>query len=277
MNVTKRLRAEGSLRESEERFRNVVEAAPSAMIMTGPGGGIALVNAQTEAVFGYDREEIIGKSIETLVPETFRAAHPEYRRRYLEAPKARAMGAGRELFGQRKDGSRVPVEIGLSPVSTSRGTFVLASVIDITPRKQAEADARQQRDELAHLSRVAMLGELSGSLAHELNQPLAAILSNAEAAQWIMDRDPANLEEVRSILQDIVQDDNRAGEIIRRLRLLLKKGELQRIELDVNETIRDVLKLVNSDLLNHSVAVETELGAGLPPVLPTACRSSRCC
>jgi C4-dicarboxylate-specific signal transduction histidine kinase len=158
------------------------------------------------------------------------------------------------------------VEIGLNPVATSQGTFVLACVSDISTRRAAELEARQHRNELTHLSRVAMLGELSGSLAHELNQPLTAILSNAEAAQRFLDRQPADLDEVRNILHDIVQDDNRAGEVIRRLRLLLKKGELQRNEIDINETVREVLKLVNSDLLNHNVAVETDLQFGLPAI-----------
>ena len=251
---------------AQERFRLVVEAAPSAMIMITPTGEIALVNAQAESIFGYSRNQLVGQRIEILVPE----------QDCFAAQRARAMdgagsgggngGGGRELFGMRKDGTRVPLEIGLNPVRTSRGTFLLASVTDVTARLQAEADAKQQRDELAHLSRVAMLGELSGSLAHELNQPLTAILSNAEAAQRFLSQQPADLQEVREILADIVQDDNRAGEIIRRLRLLFKKGELQLNELDVNETIRDVLKLVNSDLLNHSVAVETQLEEGLPSV-----------
>lgn len=251
---------------AEEQFHQLVEAAPSAMIMVSPGGEIILVNAQTEVVFGYTRNELVGKSIEILVPEHLRSIHQQHRREYFKSPSPKTLGTDFDLFGRRKDGTPVPVEIGLNPVSTSQGTFVLASVSDISARRAAEVEARQHRNELAHLARVAMLGELSGSLAHELNQPLTAILSNAEAAQRFMEREPADLDEVRNILHDIVQDDNRAGEVIRRLRLLLKKGELQRNEIDVNETIREVLKLVNSDLLNHNVVVETDLQSGLPAI-----------
>jgi hypothetical protein len=107
-----------------------------------------------------------------LIPERFRSQHPDYRIGYLRNPESRAMGAGRELFGRRKDGSEVPIEIGLNPIHASQGLFVLASIIDITERRRAELEAARQRDELAHLSRVALLGELSGSLAHEPNQPL---------------------------------------------------------------------------------------------------------
>jgi PAS domain S-box-containing protein len=140
-------------------------------------------------------------------------------------------------------------------------------IIDVTARRNAELEVDRQRDELAHLSRVTMLGELSGSLAHELNQPLAAILSNAEAAQNYLSRPGADLDEVRAILGDIVEDDKLAGEIIRRLRLLLRKGEVEPQPLEANEVVRDVLKLMRSDLLNRGVAVSLELDPDLPPVL----------
>jgi PAS domain S-box-containing protein len=138
--------------------------------------------------------------------------------------------------------------------------------MDITSRVQAEADALRQRAELAHLSRVTMLGELSGSMAHELNQPLTAILSNAQAAQRFLARQPADLEEVRGCLTDIVAEDNRAGEIIRRLRLLLRKGEVQQQPVDVNDVAREVLNLIRSDLLNQGVATQMEFEPALPEV-----------
>jgi C4-dicarboxylate-specific signal transduction histidine kinase len=143
---------------------------------------------------------------------------------------------------------------------------MVGAAIDITERRQSEAALLRQRSELAHLSRVAMLGELSGSMAHELNQPLTAILSNAQAAQRFLAADEADLGEVRDILADIVSEDKRAGEIIRRLRLLLKKGEVQRQELNINEVVQEVLKLVRSDLVNHDVTMATELAPGLPVV-----------
>jgi len=136
--------------------------------------------------------------------------------------------------------------------------------IDITERKQAEMEVLQQRGELTHLSRVTMLGELSGSLAHELNQPLTAILSNAQAAQRFLAQDDTRLGEVRDILKDIVAEDKRAGEVIRRLRLLLKKGELQKQEIDVHEVVEDVLHLIRSDLVNQGMTVKTELAAMSP-------------
>src|SRR6266498_1105503 len=140
-------------KQAEEQFRLVVEAAPSAMIMVNAEGRITLVNTQAEAVFGYAREVLVGHPIEMLVPERLRAQHVGERHGYFGGAQARPMGAGRELFGRRKDGSEVPIEIGLNPIHTSEGVFVLASIIDISERKQAELQAQQQRDEVEELRR----------------------------------------------------------------------------------------------------------------------------
>ena len=253
-------------RQAEERFRTLVEAAPSAMLVVDAEGVIVLANARAETMFGYMREELVGRSIEMLVPEHFRLSHNVYRRAYRQEWRPRAMGAGREIFACRKDGTELPVEVGLNPMQTFEGRLVLASVVDVSQRKQGEADAARQRDELAHLSRVAMLGELSGSLAHELNQPLSAILSNAQAAQRFLARDPPQLDRVTEILADIVKSDKRAGAVITRLRALLRKEEAQHRPVDMNEVVQEVLALMRSDFLNRRVSVRTELAPQLPAV-----------
>ncbi|MFI3188413.1 hypothetical protein BCS42_04900 [Crenothrix sp. D3] len=138
--------------------------------------------------------------------------------------------------------------------------------ISMTKRKQAELDMQTQRNALTHLSRVTLLGELSGSLAHELNQPLAAILSNAQAAQRFLAQENINLDEVRDILQDIVDDDKRAADIIQRLRLILKKANLELRPLNINDVVLDVLKLVRRDLRHRSVIVNSDLSHNIPVV-----------
>jgi two-component system sensor kinase FixL len=266
MLAAERERAHRELRESEERFRLVVEAAPSAMLMVAEDGRIALANAQAERVFGYARDELVGMNIERLMPARHRNGHRVYTDGFFGDAKVHPTGAGSRLFGLRRDGTEFPVEVGLSPIRHHDRSFVLSAIVDMTARVRAEAEVQQQRVELAHLSRVAMLGELSGSLAHELNQPLTAILSNAQAAQRFIAKDDVDLDEVREILKDIVDEDKRAGEVIRRLRLLLKKGEVNRQPLDMNEVVLEVLKLVRSDLVHHEVSVETDLWDGLPQV-----------
>ena len=131
----------------DARFRIAVEAAPNGMIMIDPDGEIILANSQAEELFGYEKEDLIGRSVEDLVPERFRSAHPAFRAEFFDEPKARPMGAGRDLFGLRRDGEEFPVEIGLTPVGTEEGPLVLASLIDITARKRAEERIRTSLEE----------------------------------------------------------------------------------------------------------------------------------
>jgi len=254
------------LQASERRFRAVVEAVPSAILLVDEKGKITLANEQAEAVFGYGREELVAMPVEMLIPERFRGAHVGLRRAYARDMQARVMGTGRELFACRRDGAEIPVEIALSPMPTERGLFVLASVVDITERRKIERTTARQRDELAHMSRVAMLGELSGSLAHELNQPLTAILSNAQAAQRFLAQSPPRVDKLAEILADIVKSDHRAGAVIQRLRSLLRKEDAQRRLLDLNEVVEESLRLLRSDLLSRRVAVDADLAEALPAV-----------
>src|SRR5258708_4944249 len=121
-----------ALKKSEERFRQVVDSAPSAMVMINAAGVIEMVNSQAERVFGYDRTEMLGKPIEMLVPERFRRNHPGLRGFFFTKPVSRPMGAGRDLYGLKKDGSEFPVEIGLNPIETDEGPMVLSAIVDIS-------------------------------------------------------------------------------------------------------------------------------------------------
>ncbi len=133
-------------KRAEDRFRLAVESAPSAMVMVNEEGKIVLVNTQTERVFGYKREELMGRSIERLVPERFRRGLAGYRLKFLISPEARPMGAGRDLFGLRKDGSEIPIEIGLNPIQIAGQTLVLSSIVDITERKKAETALQKSKE-----------------------------------------------------------------------------------------------------------------------------------
>ena len=254
------------LRASEGRFRAVIEAVPSAILVVDDKGLIKFANRQAEPVFGYKRVELIAMTVEMLIPERFRKPHTRLRQDYARDARARMMGAGRELFARRKDGGEIPVEVALNPMPAEEGLSVLVSVVDVTERRNIERATAHQRDEIAHLSRVAMLGELSGSLAHELNQPLTAILSNAQAAQRFLAHSPPPLEKLAQILADIVKSDHRAGAVIQRLRSLLRKEDAQRHPLDINDVVKESLHLMRSDLMYRQVAVSTDLDEALPSV-----------
>jgi PAS domain S-box-containing protein len=258
--------SEAELQSSGERFRAVVEAAPNAMLLVDARGQISLANAQAESLFGLSRDALVGSAVERLVPETVRLSHEAYRRGFAAELRPRAMDLGRDTHALRSDGSQVPVEVFLTPMRGAEPSMILVSIIDISERRLNERRAAKQRDEIAHLSRVAMLGELSGSLAHELNQPLAAILSNAQAAQRLLARDPPQIETVTEILADIVTSDRRAGAVIERLRSMLRKEDVKHALLNLNHVAEESLRLMHSDLLNRRVSVDTSFAQNPPPV-----------
>ncbi len=253
-------------RQAEEKFRLAVEASPIGIVLVNDKGRIVLVNAQAEKLFGYAREEIMNQPVEILVPERFRGAHPGHRARFLVAPEARAMGAGRELFARRRDDSEFPVEIGLNPIKTSDGMLVLAAIVDISARKQAELDAQRHRSELAHLSRVSLMGEMAASLAHELNQPLAGIVSNAAAGQRFIDHGNITLLELRELLVDISADGHRASEVVRGIRNMVKKGAMIQQQINLNDVVKKVVQIANPDALFRGCEVKTSLEPTLPAI-----------
>jgi PAS domain S-box-containing protein len=251
------------MRQADEMLRAALESAPNAMFLVDEEGRILLANARASLIFGFNKDELLDKPLAELVPDW--RSPPERRRRASEPPgSGERRVPARELSGRRRDGQVVPVEVALSPVE---GGLLLASVNDIAERRAAERENAQQRTELAHLSRVAVLGEMSASLAHELNQPLTAIVSNAQAASRFLDMGPEYRQDLRDSLLDIAASGNRAGDVIRRLRAMLKKEEMQRAPLDVNQLIHEVLQLYRTDLVNRGVVVRPELDHGLPAVI----------
>ncbi len=173
---------------AKEQFRLAIEAAPTGMIMVDRQGRIVLVNAQIEKLFGYCREELIGQGIEMLVPERFRRQHPVYRRDFFNDPRSRPMGAGRDLFGLRKDGAEVPIEIGLNPLESPDGDFVLSSVVDITERKRAE----EEREEL--------LGQLEVRVQTRTRELTATLTEREVLLQEVHHRVKNNLQVISSLI-----------------------------------------------------------------------------
>jgi len=186
---------ERALRQSEERFRRVVESAPNAMVMIDASGRIDMVNAQAERLFGYRRDELLGQPIEILVPERFRSQHPGLRRSFYADPHSRPMGAGRDLYGLRKDGSEFPVEIGLNPIETPDGVMVLSAIVDLSQRKHMEERFRrvvefapnamvmvngQGRIEMVNAQAEAMFGYGRSEL---LGQPMELLVPERFRAQ----------------------------------------------------------------------------------------------
>ncbi len=259
MDVTER-------KQAQELFQLATEAAPSGTILVDRQGRIVLVNAQTEKLFNYWRNELVGKSIDILVPDHVAPRHPAIRDKFFAAPKTMTLGAEREVVARRKDGSEFPVEIGLNPIKTPQGLLILATVVDISARKAAEAKARRQREQIDLLTRVSLLGEMTASIAHELNQPLSAIVSNANAGMRFIDKDKSDPETLREILVDVAADGRRANEIIRNVRNTIKKGGAIRQLISLNEVVANVAHMVQPDAAQHSCEVKTSLAKNLPAI-----------
>lgn len=161
-----------------ERFRLVVEASPNAIVVTNSRGRIELVNKEAEKLFCYRREDMLGRSVEMLIPQRFRGHHPALRSQFMAEPTSRPMGAGRDLYAQTSDGREIPIEIGLNPIHTADGVLVLSSIIDISERKAAEERFRRQTEQIAAASRYK--SEFLANMSHELRTPLNSILILSE-------------------------------------------------------------------------------------------------
>ena len=224
-----------------ERFRRVVESSPNAVVVVNAEGRMTLVNAQTEKLFGYARAELIGQPIELLVPARLRAGHPQHRSGFFAKPSARAMGAGRDLYGLRRDGHEFPVEIGLNPIETDEGLLVLGSIIDITERKRAESEIRQLNEELEErvLERTEQLEAankeleaFSYSVSHDLRAPLRAIDGFSRV---LLDEHSAKLDESgRDSLARVRRAAQRMGALIDDLLKLARVTRTEPAEEDVD-------------------------------------------
>jgi PAS domain S-box-containing protein len=254
-----RLQAHQALHQSEERNRAILRAIPDWMFVMTADGVFLHYHARDPAKLLVPPSAFLGRSVREVMPPALADA--------LSAAFARALASDEPEKLEYTIGADDEERFYEATVVRCDGDKVLSIVRDITDRKRAELDAAAQRHELAHLNRVAMLGELTGALAHELSQPLAAILGNAQAARRLLDGDTLDASELRATLDDIIKNDKRAGAVIDRLRTLLKKGTSVRQPLNLNEVTREVLDLTRGDLLARRISVTTRLAPSLPLVL----------
>jgi PAS domain S-box-containing protein len=264
LDVTARKEAEDRARESEGKFLMMANSAPVLIWASGTDKKCTFLNLPWLNFTGRTLEQELGHGWAEGV-------HAEDRSRCLKT-YSEAFDARRPFLMEyrlrRHDGEyRWIADQGVPRYDSDRNFLgYIGSCVDVTERRRAETEAQRSRDELAHMSRVTTLGELGGSLAHELNQPLTAILSNAQAASRYLDNGHSNLNEVREILHDIVEEDRRAGEIITRMRAMLKKEEAKMLPQDLNRIIGEVLGIMRSEFLIRNVTPITRLADGLPEV-----------
>ncbi|MFC7336247.1 ATP-binding protein [Haloferula chungangensis] len=252
-------------RQMQERFRLVVEASPNGVVLADAGGKILLASKRSAEMFGYAPGDLLSRSLDDLFPsrrgDTLVMTADE-----RGSPGTLPEGEGYELAAVRKDGSEFPVKIGTAFVDSVEGRLMLSVITDISSHREMEREARRHHDELAHINRVTSLSELSGAIAHEVNQPLTSILTNTQAAQRFLKRPSVDLVEVKLILADIVAEVRRAIDVIQRLRSLLKRGETKRLPVNFNEIVGDVIRLTQADLTSRRVTVTRNSAEALPLV-----------
>jgi PAS domain S-box-containing protein len=259
------------LADREARIRRLVDANIAGIFLWGSEGQIIEANDAFLHIVGHDREDLIGGRLRwtDLTPPEWRKSHeqfwtPELKRTGIIQPFEK------EYF--RKDGSRVPVLVGSASFDAS-GQQGVSFVLELTKRKRAEAEARESERryreaqmELAHANRVATMGQLTASIAHEVNQPIAGMVTSAQAARRWLDRQPPHLEEARQALARIVKDGHRAGDVIGGIRELIRKAPPRKDGVDLNEAIHEVIELTRREAAKAGVSVQMHLAEGLPLV-----------
>ncbi len=265
MDVTDRKTAEEELRAAETRFRAFVDHATDALFVDDEQGRVIDANRRACESLGYTREELIG-----MAPTDFDLRLNEVFRQSVNQRLAAGEIVAFETSYRRKDGTEFPVELRVRPFWHGGHRFGLALARDITERKRAEEEReglRQARAALERVGRLTTMGELTASLAHEINQPIAAAITNSNTCLRWLRRDPPDIEEARAAASRSAQDATRAAQIIKRIRALFKKDAPQRELVDVNEVIREMIALLRDQADRYLVLVRTQLGADLPRVM----------
>jgi PAS domain S-box-containing protein len=250
------------IRSIEAHLRAAVESAPSGLLMTDSEGRIVLVNREIERMFGYAREELLGQPVERLVPDRLQQAHPGYRGGFHHDPRVRAMGAGRDLYGLRKDGSEVPVEIGLTPLATAEGMFVLGAVVDISERKRLEDEQRALSERLRQSQKMEAIGTLAGGIAHDFNNLLGAIIGYTELIASRVAGDASLSEDVNEVMAAAM----RGRHLVERILRFSRRQEMVRVPIDLRDVVAEVQHLLRATL-PAGVALTVKLPPEVPRVL----------
>jgi PAS domain S-box-containing protein len=249
--VTAAIRDITERRAAEKKFEQFLEFAPDAIVGVMPTGEIVLVNQQAETLFGYARDELIGKLVESLIPERFREVHPRHRDDYSHEPRTRPMGGGVELYAMRKDGTEFPAEISLSSIDTEEGALATVAVRDVSDRAEGERE-RALLVQLHQAQRLESVGQLAGGIAHDFNNLLGVIMNYAEFVADEQEPDSQALHDV----EEIRRAAERAAALTRQLLIFSRREVVQPEVLDLRQVVSGIESLLHR-ALGERVAMET--------------------
>jgi PAS domain S-box-containing protein len=264
--IDDRKRAEDELKRSEARHRVLVETASDAVVSIDDSGAIILANPATKRIFGYGPEELIGKSLTVLMPGAMRKLHETGLKRYLETGTRHLNWQGTEVTAMRANGEEFPAEVSFGEMISNHRKVFTGFIRDISDKKRAHEELLNSQAELARMTRVVTIGQLTASIAHEVNQPLSGIITNASTCLRMLKSDPPNIDGARETAQRAIRDGNRASEVITRLRTLFSRKQTEFETLDLNEAAREVITLLSGELQRNEVILKPEFCDRLPAV-----------
>jgi two-component system sensor kinase FixL len=259
--------AEAAQRESELRLRSILDTVPEGIIVIDERGVIQSFSPAAERLFGYASPEIVGHNVSMLMPSPYKNAHDSYLDRYLRTGERRIIGIGRVVVGLRKGGETFPMELQVSEFGFGGHRFFTGFARDLTEQQAAKRRIQDLQAELLHASRLSVMGQMASTMAHELNQPLTAVMNYLEAARHLLEGGPQSAERIDGLISRAVAQAERAGDVIRRLRQFVRKGETERRCESLNKLVEEALALALVGARQSGVRVILDLAHGLPPVL----------
>ncbi len=259
--------AAAGLASREAHLRSILDTVPDAMVVIDAAGLIRDFSPAAERMFGWKAQDIAGRNVRLLMPEPYRAAHDGYLDRYYQTGERRIIGKGRVVVGERRDGSTFPLELAVGEVQANGQRFFTGFIRDLTERQHAEARLQELQSELVHVSRLTALGEMASALAHELNQPLSAIANYLKGSKMLLERDEGRNDRVIDAVGRAAAEALRAGEIIRRLRDFVARGETERAVESLPKLVEEASALALVGAKEHGIRVQHDFSPEIDLVL----------
>jgi two-component system sensor kinase FixL len=243
------------LRAREAHLQSILATVPDAMVVITELGAIQSFSLAAERLFGWTADEVIGRNVKMLMPDPYREQHDDYLVRYLTTGERRIIGVGRVVVGERRDGSTFPMELSVGEMISGDQRFFTGFVRDLSERQETEHRLQELQSELVHISRLTAMGEMASALAHELNQPLSAIANYLKGSARLLDAEPVPRERLQDAIQKAGDQALRAGEIIRRLRDFVARGEAERRVESLAKLIEEASALALVGAKEHGIRV----------------------
>ncbi len=251
---------------AHDRLDALLNAAVDAIVLIDPRGHITRFNRAAESLLGYTAAEVLGENVRLLMPAPYRDEHDGYIHRYLHTGEQRIIGIGREVTACRRDGSTLPINLSVGEFRSGEEHGFVGILRDISALHAATREAEALRERLAHAGRLGLMGEMVSGIAHEVNQPLTAIHNYASACRRLLANGNAKPEALAEVLDKIARQAERAGQVIRGLRGMIRAGDATRETVSINALVEEVSRLVELDLRGMPQRLLLDLAPALSPV-----------